>query len=89
MKRRILIEVDCEPGEEYLRLSEISEEEFRTIEPLINCIMENGGYYPTGDFVRGYLPESIYQHQEIQDLFEKFLPMPKQGFSNILNIEII
>lgn len=86
---RILVEVNCEPGEEYLRLSNISEDDFKTILPLINLIMENEGYYPTGDFVRDELPESIYKHQNIQELFEKFLPMPKQGFSNIISIEII
>lgn len=89
---KILVEVNCEPGEEYLRVSEIDKETLDVIIPIIDYIFnELDGFYPTGDYSE-YITDSrieTLQQSTYIERFEKFLPLPTHGFDKILNIEVL
>lgn len=87
---RILVEVNCEEGEEYLRLTEITEEALNRIIPIINYVFnELNGYYPTGDYYTRNSKVEILQQQTYIEEFEYILPLPKHGFDRIINIEVL
>lgn len=87
---RIVILVDGEVGEETIKMSEITYEQFVKIQPLTLEIKKYAGYYPTGDYYDPEEPgpEELYGSFPGFDMFERFLPSPDSGFGKILEINV-
>lgn len=86
---KIIIQVDCEPGEENMSISDITDQEFWTLDNVLQAIRARGGYYPTGDFLEFPDPVELYSTIPGYDILERILPKPVSGFRKILEVSII
>lgn len=88
----LLIEVECAPGEDSTRLSEVDPGTIEEITPLLWKIYEYQGWFPTGFYestVIGATPWEIYAGEfgpEAYDAFLQLLPSPPGGFSRIKQV---
>jgi len=86
----IIIKVDSKEGEESLWFSYISEEELIEMGPLINEIIKNGGYFPTGSYIGNDdpRPDVLYSGLPGWKILTSRLPTPLSGFKKILEIHV-
>lgn len=88
---KIVVIVDCEIGEESIKISEVTPDFMNTINDLLLYIKKLGGYYPTGDYYEeGEMqdPELLYREFSSFRLLDEILPEPTHGFKKILEIHV-
>lgn len=87
---KIQILVDARYGEESNWMSDITEEEFQMLNPLLAEIERRNGYYPTGDY---YVypdpnPEDLYSGFPGLAVLKRLLPTPIHGFGKISEVHV-
>jgi len=86
----IFIRVETVEGEESNWLSGITEEEMRLLEPLLLEVKDQGGYFPTGQFLmKGEpRPEILYSSFPGWSILKGRLPEPRSGIKRILEVHV-
>lgn len=88
MKIQILVEARY--GEESNWVSDISEEEFVLLNPLLADIEARRGYFPTGDYYEypDPNPYDLYSQYPGLGILKRLLPTPIHGFGKISEIHV-
>ncbi len=88
MKIQILVEARY--GEESNWVSDINQEEFNLLNPLLAEIERRRGYYPTGDYYSypDPNPEDLYSEYPGLPVLKRLLPTPIHGFGRISEVHV-
>lgn len=88
---KIQVSVECRYGEESTWVSDINQEEFDALNPVLAEIEQRRGYFPTGDY---YVspdpkPEELYSHHQFGwTVLNRILPSPIHGFGKINEVHV-